>query len=71
LHQEEGSYSLVKAQQGNVQEIDAVHKFVNMPESLNKVVCGGVESSTNPTTNPTTKCYYVDAKNRRFCYFFN
>lgn len=32
---------VVKAQQGNVQEIDAVHKFVNMPETLNKGVSHG------------------------------
>ena len=32
LAPKEGSYSLVKAQQGNVQEIDAVHKFVNALE---------------------------------------
>ena len=36
LHHEEGSHSLVKALQGNVQEIDAVHKFVNMLEIMNK-----------------------------------
>jgi hypothetical protein len=36
LHHEEGIHFLVKAPQGNVHEIDAVHQFVNMLESLNK-----------------------------------
>ena len=38
LHQEEGIHFLVKAPQGDVQEFNDVHKFVNMPESLNKGV---------------------------------
>ena len=50
LHHEEGIHSLVKAPQGNVQEIDAVHKFVNTPESLNKEVCGTVDRPTNRPT---------------------
>ena len=29
---------------------DPVQEFMNMPESLNKIVSGGVESSPNPTT---------------------